>query len=344
MRPWLLLVVAGACGRGGFGIVPDGGDDADAGSTTDGDVGPDLSHIAVSPGWTVEVFRDFSADHVYVEDDFLEATSIYSNAPIDLFVLHPPFPEALGMLAGRHVVVIDELRYEAHDYGQHLPNTPGLPDRLRGAVWTPEGIRVTSSSEGAGDGLFAIATDWTITQLASDNNARDVTWDAEGTFDALGTPRLYYGHDMGVMRGDANMTEPETIVGGNVHSLNIVGDVLVLTRTTTGGMALRRIESTTHSASIVTMSELIMLADGAAPPTALGWVVVDGKRLARANASAATPFTPIADTLDPDYVWWGAAVPPPTHRLGTPWPSLYVIESNRALDIDRILRFAPDGS
>jgi hypothetical protein len=323
----LSIVLLAACGRGGFDPV-DG---------ADGTTPPDLTHVQLATGWSVSVFHDFSQEHPYNDTEFPDPPELYSNAPVKAFTLSLPYPQAIGVCAGRDILVITATGIEIHYYGMHPPNDMNLPDGINGAVWTNPRLLVTSTSSMGGDGVFWIAGDWTISPIVNPNNTRDITFDAAGGFDSVGVGQPYYGDMTGVYL----LGPPSVLIvpSGDAASLHVAGDVLLFTdRHTDVDSDLVSVASGTHATTVLATASAIQLADGDATAPALGWATIDNKQLVEVIPGSA-PFEAIAETTDPLYTWMGAAIPPPSHPLGTPWPSIYLIESNRALGIDRLLRF-----
>src|SRR5688572_8410657 len=81
-----------------------------------GDAPSPLQHVKVAAGWSADVFQDFSADHVYKLNDFVDGADTYDNQPEDVFALYAPFPAVLAIAAGRQVIELSGTGYVAHDY------------------------------------------------------------------------------------------------------------------------------------------------------------------------------------------------------------------------------------
>ena len=242
------------------------------------------------------------------------------------------------MIAGREIAIITDQSFALHDYGEHPPNTPPYPDAISSAAWKDNAIVLSSSSANSGDGLFTLASDWSITHTLVDNNTRVVVLDPSGMFDGVGTAGLYFGNQNGVYRlaglhlvmalDDASSLKihKTTMVYTNRPS-ELVTDLISLT-------------STTHIQTKLATSAEIEIGEGPpASPTGLGWAIVDESKVVEIDPAATGNLTQVATTSDRAYSWSGVAVPSGTHPLGMDFPSLYVTENNRALNLGRVLRF-----
>jgi hypothetical protein len=325
-----LLFALFACGRVGFDNL--------AGDALLEDA---LDHVTVADGWSVRVFHDFSEHHDYDPAEFPDGSEIHDNAPNAMFVLYPPYAEGLAVIAGRQVLEITANTYVAHDYGLHAANTPGLPDKLSGGTFVPDldgtgpAVLVCSSSENAGDGLFRISTSWLMSFDLDFNNVRDVFLDGAGTFDDLGGTQIYFTTPGGVYR------RPETtapIVNGQLRSGHVGGGDLWLARDSTTQAELVRVTSTTHALSIITTRSRVKLGAGFAPLPYIGWVLLDAAQLTMLGATGAIDL--VAESTDSEFIWKAAVAPPSTHALGSTPPIVYVLETNRVRDLDRILVFS----
>ncbi|HEY5920533.1 MAG TPA: hypothetical protein VIV11_02630 [Kofleriaceae bacterium] len=330
---WLAILALVGCR---FGFDSDGAPDASDGRN-------DLPHIDAT-GWSVSVFADLSSTLTYVPVDFVDGTEMYDNMPIGLFVLRPPYQEVLGVIAGREVYEVGATTIVAHDFGNHAPDDPQLPDQIIDGLWSPRfaggnpTVLLTSSSAGAGDGLFAISTQWISSRAATTNNTRAVTWDDSGAFDARGTPEAYLGANSGVFRN----SDQVQVIGGDTVAVKAIGDQLLIVRRIAVDADERIILVSSMSAGMYPQVQLAQyavarLGDGAPPAPAIAWAVADGNQLLAVNASGAP--TVVASSSDPDFKWRDAATPPAGHALASHPNIVYVLETNRVLDIDRVLVF-----
>ena len=327
------LVLVAACGSDPVhhvdGSVPD--------ATVDG--GVDLSYITLSPGWHAEVWRDLTALIPYVDMQFIDGTEIYDNGIASPFVVQGVQGNSLGIVAGRDIDLVTDSSFVVHDYGEHAPNTTGLPDDISSALWMADTIVLSSSSLNAGDGVFTIAADWSIAQTLVTNNTRRVALDPTGAFDAIGAPRIYYSDQAGVYRL-AGGTKIFAVDDGT--SMGFHGSTLVYTNRLSDTEV--DLYSTTdvagaHPMTLLATSTEIGIGEGAPESqTGLGWAVIDEAAVSQIDTNVAGNLAQVAKTTDANYDWTGVCVPPSTHPLGQKFPSLYVTEVNRTSGLQRILR------
>jgi hypothetical protein len=322
------LFVLAACGRVGFAQK-----DASANPN------PELPYIELAPGWSAAVFNDFSDEHSYIDIDLVDPPEMYSNAPASLFVMSSPYPSALAVVAGRDVIELTSSTYAIHHVGATTtPNQTGVPDELTNGVFVPGAtpyVLLSSSSATLGDGTFRMTTQWQVSSDTSTNNTRCVAVDATGSFDAgtAAVPEVYYGSDSGVWR---RSTQSQLFVGDS-KTLKAAGGSLLVTRAIgPGDQRLVKVDSFTagmYPETELARSSLIELGEGE-PPGGIGWAVFDSSRLVSVTA---TGVVEIARTSDASFNWEAAATPPAGHALATAQNIVYVLESNRTLDTDRIL-------
>lgn len=328
---------------GGFacGGVPVGWD-----SGPHDEAGPDgppglLPHVRLAAGWSARVFHDFSAQFTYVPIDFVDGTEMYSNQPDHMFVLRPPFAEALAVVAGRVVIELTAATYTPHDFGQHAPNTAGLPDHLRGGTYVPDldgggpAVLLSSSSANAGDGTFRVTPAWAISSDRTTNNTRAILWDPAGAFDGVAMAEGYLGTMGGVVRRSAGSMGVPIIPGDN-KTLHLSGPNLLLTREAATTVQLVEVASGMHTEKVLAERGFIELGEGPAPAPHPAWVILDSRQLAllRADGSLET----VAESTNGAYRWQAAAVAAPPHALaGTGGPIIYLLEGNRTLEIDRVI-------
>jgi len=320
--------------------APGGDPDPDAG--TDGP--PGLGHVRTASGWSARVLHDFSTKFTYVPIDFVDGAEMYSNQPDFMFVLRPPFNEALAILAGRVVFELTATTFTRHDYSGHAPNTAGLPDHLRGGTYVPNldnggpAVLLSSSSASGGDGTFRVTEQWAISSDRTNNNTRAILWDPTGAFDATGKADGYLGTMGGVIPRAAGPMGA-VIIPGDTKTMHLAGANLLLTRqlqTAPDKVALLEVTGAPYVEKPIAESTSIELADGPAPAPHPAWAIVDRNRLVllRADGSLET----VAESLDGSFGWQAAAVAAPPHALaGTSAPIVYILEGNRGRSIDRVL-------
>jgi hypothetical protein len=322
------------CGTPGAVDAPPGGDAPDP--------PPELAHVRPAPGWTAAIYRDFSARYDYVAADFVDGPETYSNQPDGMFVLRPPFAEALAVIAGRDVLELTASAFTAHDYGSHPPNTAGLPDHLRGGTFVPDldgggpALLLSSSSASSGDGTFRVTPMWAIASDRTTNNTRGILWDPTGRFDAIAAPEGYLGTMAGVVRrSTGSMGAP--ILAGDTKTMHLAGDDLLITRQLATSVQLLRITTGTHEEKPLVERSFIELADGPAPDPYLAWAILDSSLLVLVRPDGT--LETVAESTDPAYHWQAAAAAAPPHALaGTAAaPIVYVLEGNRTRDLDRVI-------
>lgn len=325
-----------ACGRLGYdpsAVADDAAPAIDA-STTD--------HIRLADGWTASVWRDFSEVIDYREQDYFDGDEVYSNAPLVLFQLAPPFVDGVGVMAGRLIVELSaDGTTTEHDYRPLMVNTPGQPDHMSDAVQIPSwrardaSILVSSTSDLQGDGVFLLAQDWALSRVGGYNNVRSVAFDGAGNFDAVGAPEIYWGAHFGLWKYAEPM--PEKIINGDVVSAAIQpsNTILAVRRVTNEArVELLKVDSGTHN------ELLIGVYNGSRMPIVRGTVTSQGATFVRTNSelveiAAASDDIIIASTLDPDWKWMSAI------RVSSgplAFDGFYLLERNPALNVERVLR------
>jgi hypothetical protein len=328
LRGVLLVITVAGC-RFGFGEAPDA-----PVSTVD--------HVVMAPGWSVAVYRDFSALHDYRDADFIDSDETYSNVPDRMIALSAPYPEELLVAAGRVAIELTDTAFVAHDFGQHLPDTPGTADALSCVRFVPDKggvptLLVSSSSRNTGDGVYTLPPSWVLAPELSTNNVRCAIWDEQGRFDARGTPEGYLSTSSGITR----QSDLQPIDFMDSRSLRLLDPHLLVVRYASDtDMRLVRITSSTHAELELAQATSIELGDGAPPDGGLAWVLLDLQRLTSITPSG--PLTEIARTSDPAFTWQAAVTPPAGHALATAPVIVYVLENSRALDLDRVLVLTRD--
>jgi hypothetical protein len=296
---------------------------------------PPFAYIDLAAGYDVSLFQDFSSAFVFDAMDWPEMTEFHDNAARYLFTLDTPFPKGLGVIAGRTIFVLDGASLETHDFGQHPRNTAGQADNLTGAVLVPNfslagtALVVSSGSEDTGDGLFAIDAQWAISTDLSVNNTRCVLYDATGAFDAQATAQRYLGGQGGVVR----RSDQVVVAPGDIRSMRLIDEDLLVTRFLTATATeepVRRV-GTPHAATVLPRTRL-RIVDVAPPASAIAWAIADETQLVLVRPDGTLDV--IAELTDPAYRWASAHLPPDGHPLAG---RIYVLESNRDRDLDRVL-------
>lgn len=300
-----------------------------------------LPYVTLADGWSGDVYTDFSSTFTYVPAEFVDGLETYDNLPDAMFTMRAPYPADLCVIAGRKLLDLAGGGVVEHDFGNHAPDTPDKPDAIRNGLWASNinggnpGVMITSSSNGAGDGVFSVTTQWGTTRANSQNNVRAFAWDETGSFDALGTPEGYMATGNGVWR----FTTSTLVFAGDTNSLKVVGADMYLTRTITIDTDVRVIRVSSMSGA---MYPEVQLAQAAAaelgegtPVGGVAWVVLDKTRLARITASGTLEV--VATSSDPDARWTASVTPPPGHPLATAANIVYVLESNVAASRYRVL-------
>jgi hypothetical protein len=337
-----------ACGRVGFATS---GATGDAGGGSD--TGDPSGHLHTVTGWSISQLVDLGAGFSYVQQDFMDdmAREVRDNAPSYVAALYPPFSGELAVIAGRSVIEIAASGHmTTHDYRPKVPDTdgPDAPNRMTFADFGngDAALWLGSSSRSGGDGLYRIASDWSMqgTQTLNGvtlNNVNALVFDAGGSFDAPQAPSLYFNAGQKLERKTAAAAmQVNTVLPTAVDDFAVIGNALyftaeIQTQTQTELDRLGPGTSYLQSQLNSTISSDLTLAEGS----------VDAGLFAIHNASALVEvdpasgaFTQVAWSDDPAWVWRAACVPRANHRLTG---HVIVIESNRMLDRDRLLVITP---
>lgn len=366
-RPFVIGFSVGfsACGRVFFEVQPidaTGPSDASEASDDDGrmvdrppeqDVadqrpesqdGPRLldgENVTAPPGWTVEVYRDFSADYEFRSMDFSEPMETYSNDTIRLFVVEAPFEPGLGIVAGRHVLELQASgAFVDHNYTPAAVDTVG-PDVITAGTFFPNidgapAIVLSATSWGAGDGHYTLDTSWTLTQATANNNVWTVSADPTGRFDGLGLPALYWsGYEQALFR----YGWVEIVPAASASDIQVLPGGEMLAVVQGAPASLVRIESVTHGVTQLmgpAMRSLTLVAGAPERFSGYAYALYDQRQLIELRRDGS--FTVLAET---DWTWASAVVPPASHPLGAGRPGFYILDKNRALDRDRVIRLVP---
>lgn len=327
------------CLAQGSGFVCGGTGIADDAGTDDTPSDAPFAYVQLAAGYNIDQFQDFSSSFTFNAEDWAEATQFHDNQPDYLFAIEKPYPESIGIIAGRVIYAIDGTSLAAFDFGQHPRNTAGQADNLTAGAMirlsstaTEPTLIVTSSSEDAGDGMFTITPTGDIATDLAANNTRSLLADGDGAFDDLGLPERYLGTQGGLIR----RSDQTMIATGDIRSLHVAGiNDLWMTKSvnTDTQEQLFRVASTTHALTPHAARETFRLAEGPTlTPDATAYAVVDRKQIVIVNADGSLDV--IAELVDPSFIWTSVVVPPSSHSLAG---KIYVLESNRGRNLDRVL-------
>ncbi|HUJ61814.1 MAG TPA: hypothetical protein VLX92_25090 [Kofleriaceae bacterium] len=312
------------------------------------DANPDDVHVQPAPGWTFRVLADLTGVVPYNANDFTDGTSeVLDNAPGPIAALYPPFSASFAIGAGRSIIELaSDGSTTVHDYRPAAPDTTG-PDNIAHLAFgapadTGAELWIGSSSQGGGDGLFYVSPGWALVRDDTRNNLNGLGYDATGAYDGANAPAIYFIDQDGVDRRiDAADAALVLANPDQLGELAITAGALYAVQdpSATGtGQDLVRIAATTHAMQAIATATSYALAEGGDETAAGGVAVIDGAQLARFGDDGT--LQPIAQSLDPRWVWQTASAPRPPHALAG---SFAVVESNRALDRDRVLLFTPGG-
>jgi hypothetical protein len=335
------LLCAG-CGRVGFVTSTDATDHGDGDSD---------SHLHTAGGWSIAQLVDLGAGFSYVQQDFMDGqgAEVRDNAPSYVAALYLPFTAELAVIAGRSVIEVPaDGHLTNHDYRPTTPDGdgPDAPGRMTYADFKngDAALWLGSSSKDGGDGLYRIASDWTMQGIhvvnnVTLNNVYALVFDAGGSFDAQQAPSLYFATEQKLERQTAAATtQVNTALPLSVDDLAVVGNALYFTAEVQTEVELDRLGPGTsylqNQLSSATSADLT-LAEG--PADAGLFAIRNDAALVTVDPASGT-FTQVAWSDDPAWVWRAACVPRAPHRLAG---RVIVIESNRVLDRDRLLVITP---
>lgn len=300
----------------------------------------------------VALFRDFSDAFTYRAADFDDGGVVDDNQPRGIVMLEPPFAAEAAVLAGRTVLEVPPSgAVIAHDFA---PAAAGAdadradhPTRVELARIPGDGAHlwVTGDSLEMGDGLFEVSPAWAMTRLLRVNNARSVVYDADGRFEGRAGERYLDDGTVGLER----LSDRVALVPPNMPKFFVSNMVLgppqtmylaVTVQGDAGPAQLATLSASGYAHEVVgpIHAGRTSLVGGA--PQLLDdsiWALVDERQLVAVDAAAGTVRV-VAQSGGPDWRWTAATVPPPGYALGQ---HLFVVESNRTLDRDRVLVISP---
>jgi hypothetical protein len=372
----IVVIVAGisssTCFRGGFWIAQ-GGDDAgtdrdaeqaggtdsstsDAAEAGDVDIGGDADddasgrveldgeEVFLAEGWSVEIAMDFSNRFSLPAEPFVDVNVAYEQ-PRELFLLPDPFPEGVGVIAGRRIYALAPPDgVEEHDYSPATIDEFG-PDSIRQAhaVSDFDGnpvMFVSSGSWNGGDGVYRVERDWSITRMNNNNNIEAVVADSQGRYDGRGVPTLYWSNDRGLRReGPVTVFDAAKIL----ECVLLASDDMACVTTAADDWVLRSLEvfaSTSHDATTVAVDVPdLNLVSGDLSGSATGLFAVQNRReLVVLDFDGEVEVH--ARTLTSGWQWVAAVIPPGEHILGGDG-SFYLVEFNGNDHRYRLLRLQP---
>ncbi len=344
-----LALLAASCGRIGF----DAGNGTGADSGVFG-LGEDLQ---LPPGWTAEVWVDFSADFTFVDVQYLDTIYPMNNRPHHMVLLSAPFDPGIALVATWELF---EVRapdvFTPHSYYPGVDDGPG-PDALFDAVFCDvwmgpgPGICVAAGSQNGGDGVFRVEADWSIQKISSDNNVGDIAYDPTGAFDGVGAPTIFWAGPDGLRRFGGNVFYPGMLNGAFTEVLP-TGDLLTMhTDDTSGTRRLVIVESNTHAEITVrstteTFEPVARQHAGAFAVVAgdttrlpgLGYAIAGTRELLEVMPGGGSS---VIATAGAGWRWTHAIIPPADHPLGADGWTLYLLEYAPATEINRIIRLRP---
>jgi hypothetical protein len=325
--------------------------------------GPTLpdENVTVASGWGVEVFADFSDQFTYVplqyDDDMV---NLFSNRPHHVFLIEEPFEPGIGLVATWEVWEIQDADtiIEHGSYFRTVGTAEG-PDALQDAEFcgdfmaTAAGICVAAGSQNAGDGVFRIELDWSMTQVTDDNNVSDMAFDETGAFDDLGTPTLYWAGPNGLRSLGNAVFFAERLNDGFTEVLPSGDILLMVTDDATAERRLTRIESGTHAEAVFDSTfeagpEInyqnpgiyrIVGGDHSELP-GYAYVIVEEGKLLQYDAAGGAEVIAQSDPMD-GWIWAHGVVAPSRHALAAGGPTFYIYEFNPDTEANRVFRLTP---
>jgi hypothetical protein len=125
------------------------------------------------------------------------------------------------------------------------------------------------------------------------------------------------------------------IIPGDTKTMTLSGADLLFTRQRATSVQLVLVTGLAQAEKVLAERGAIELGEGPGPAPHPAWAILDRQQLAivRADGTLET----VAESLDGDFDWEAAAAAAPPHALAGARPTVYVLESNRARDVDRVL-------
>lgn len=340
-RSALAVVAVAGCGRIAFAprAAGNGGDAASDAA----DAQP--AHVTTASGWTARVLVDLTGVVPYNPNDFDDNNQvILDNAPETVAALYPPFDADLAVCAGRSIIAIDAGGGTVvHDYRPATPDTTG-PDDCGHLVYgappdTGPALWIGAGTQGGGDGVYVVTPGWALNRDSTNNNVNGIGYDAQGAFDGVGAPSIYFVDQSYVYRRTGPAAAAQVLAetqNDAMGQLAVTASGLFVVHGTTAGAELDRIAPSSHAVTALATATSFELADGGALASTSVAAIRDGGALVVVAAGGAAQQ--VAASADPAWVWRAASAPQPPHALAG---SYVVLESNRALDRDELLLVSP---
>ena len=302
-------------------------------------------HLHASPGWTIRVLADLTGVVPYNASDFtdgLTTMETLDNAPNGLSALYAPFTSLFAVTAGRSIIEVSATGATAHSYRPATPDMLGPDAIYRLAFGAPADtgpkLWLGAVSLNGGDGLYTIDETWAIKRDNALNNITGVTFDPTGAYDSTNTGIVYFIDQAGIERRDSATTHTLVSPGSSDH------DDLVVTPTAmfsvfypmAGGSQLVSIATGTHAVTTLATENVLDIAEGG--PVSGTSVTALRNETDLVIYDAAGTAEVGAQTTDPAWLWVELTSPHTPHPLAG---SFVVLESNRTLDIDRLLVVTP---
>ena len=304
-------------------------------------------HLHASPGWTIHVLADLTGAVPYNANDFTDGTTTMEtldNAPNGISALYAPFTASFAVTAGRSIIEVSGTgATTVHDYRPAMPDMTG-PDNLGPLAFgapadTGPKLWAGAVSLNGGDGVYTFDEAWAIKRDNVLNNIAGVSFDPAGIFDTTNIAVIYFIDQAGFERRDTATTHTLISPSQSDHAdIAITQDAIYSAfYPMAGGAQLVRIASGTHAVTTIdTAVTSFDVAEGG-PITATGVIALRDETELVIYADDGTSQLG-ANTTDPAWAWRGLTTPRAPHPLAG---SFVVLESNRTLDIDRLLVVTP---
>jgi hypothetical protein len=315
----------------------------------DGDAAPSPLdvHLHPSPGWKIRVLADLSGAVPYNANDYTDGTTTketLDNAPNGVSALYAPFTASFAVTAGRSIIEVSATgATTVHDYRPATPDMAGPDNIYRLAFGNPADtgpkLWAGAVSVNGGDGVYTFDETWAIKRDNVLNNIAGISFDPTGVFDATGIAVIYFIDQAGFERRDTATTHTLISPSQSDHDDIVITSDAIYSAfyPTAGGAQLVRIASGTHAVTTIdTATNAFDVSEGG-PVTETGVVALRDETDLVTYTDGGAPQIG-ATTTDPAWLWVDVTTPRPPHPLAG---SFVVLESNRTLDLDRLLVVTP---